>query len=125
MIARRMTWERWMPQRRWQETVERMGRLLGGLSMRDARGMELGADEGFARWREWTVTLRRRRRVVYLMGNGASAAMAFWLALRVAMVSALAAVLVTSSAETAAKSSGNSCQLRRRNSAAASAWAAR
>ena len=60
----------------WSACARRMDRLLRALSFRDARGRELGADAGFARWRTLTMEVRAQRRCIYLVGNGASAAMA-------------------------------------------------
>jgi len=60
----------------WQSDVERLARLLSALSFRDASGREMAADRGFARWLELGEDLRQRRGTMYLVGNGASAAMA-------------------------------------------------
>lgn len=37
---------------------------------------ELESETAFRQWKEWTQTIRRRKRTVYLIGNGASASMA-------------------------------------------------
>lgn len=46
------------------------------LSVRDQSGAGLNADQAFRLWRDRTVQLRREKRTVYLIGNGASASMA-------------------------------------------------
>ncbi len=51
--------------------------------------------------------------------------MLFWLALRVAMVSALSVTLASTAATWASQSAGSSPAMRRSNSAASSGWAAR
>jgi D-sedoheptulose 7-phosphate isomerase len=64
------------PVQAWQEQVGRFAKLLAGLCFTDDAGRPVDADEGFSRWRDWAVDLRRRRGVIYLVGNGASASMA-------------------------------------------------
>jgi D-sedoheptulose 7-phosphate isomerase len=46
------------------------------MSVRDADGEELGAEEGYRRWSQLTLALRDARLTIYLVGNGASASMA-------------------------------------------------
>lgn len=60
----------------WHQHVETLLATLRGLSVRDREGRELCVDEGFDRWLAMTLTLRDRRRAIYLIGNGASASMA-------------------------------------------------
>ena len=60
----------------WQAEVERLAQVLSAVSFRDATGQEMAADQGFARWLELGEDLRHRRGTIYLVGNGASAAMA-------------------------------------------------
>ena len=60
----------------WRDGVARLGGLLSALSMRDRSGNELPADTGYALWRDAIVLLRRARRTIFLIGNGASASMA-------------------------------------------------
>jgi D-sedoheptulose 7-phosphate isomerase len=60
----------------WQHDVDTLHGLLCAISFRDEQGREVGAEEGFSHWCERTVTLRREQRAIYLVGNGASAAMA-------------------------------------------------
>ncbi len=62
--------------RTWQEHIEQLNRLLAGLSITDSAGAAVETDKGFSFWRKRTLELRRRRRTVYLIGNGASASMA-------------------------------------------------
>ena len=69
-----------MSEKSWEAVTGRMGELLAALSFRDAAGAELGADEGFERWRRATLKVRKERHTVYLVGNGASASMASHLA---------------------------------------------
>ncbi|MBI2839854.1 MAG: SIS domain-containing protein [Acidobacteria bacterium] len=65
-----------MARRGWHGIVAEYAQLLGGLSMRDRRGRELGPDAGLVLWRKLTVALRRKKGTIYLIGNGASASMA-------------------------------------------------
>ena len=60
----------------WKTEVEAIQRTLAALSFRDEAGGELGADKGFEKWKELTVEIRKARRTIYLVGNGASASMA-------------------------------------------------
>lgn len=60
----------------WQDNVDTLLSLLGGLSFRDAKGRNVAVESAFSQWRGMTVELRRRRGTVYLIGNGASASMA-------------------------------------------------
>lgn len=62
--------------RGWQTEVERLAQVLSAVSFRDSSGREVAADQGFARWLELGEDLRRRRGTIYLVGNGASAAIA-------------------------------------------------
>jgi len=64
------------PVQAWQEQVGQFAELLAGMCFSDDAGRPVDADEGFRRWRDWAVDLRRRRGVIYLVGNGASASMA-------------------------------------------------
>jgi len=59
----------------WLDNVSKLQALLAGISCR-ANRREVGPAEGFARWRQMTADLRKRRGTIYLVGNGASAAMA-------------------------------------------------
>lgn len=59
----------------WRASVERIGRMLSG--MRATRhDLDLDADAAMAVWLDLTLAVRRAGRVIYLIGNGASASMA-------------------------------------------------
>jgi D-sedoheptulose 7-phosphate isomerase len=60
----------------WREHSARLAELFGGLRMTDERGQAVEIEEGFGRWRDWTLALSAKRGTVYLVGNGASASMA-------------------------------------------------
>lgn len=60
----------------WQEHAGAFARVLAGLRVTDDAGRAVDADQAFLHWRDVTADLRRRRGVVYLVGNGASASMA-------------------------------------------------
>jgi D-sedoheptulose 7-phosphate isomerase len=60
----------------WDAYVAAVGAGLAGLLITDNTGQDLGAARGFARWVELTDEVQRRGRNIFLVGNGASAAMA-------------------------------------------------
>jgi D-sedoheptulose 7-phosphate isomerase len=60
----------------WDAYVAAVGAGLTGLAITDRQGKPLDAAEGFGRWVEMTHDLQTRGRHIYLVGNGASAAMA-------------------------------------------------
>jgi D-sedoheptulose 7-phosphate isomerase len=59
----------------WADYVADINSQLVNLAVSDAQGDALAADDGFAKWLKLTLTVREGRRVVYFVGNGASAAM--------------------------------------------------
>jgi D-sedoheptulose 7-phosphate isomerase len=62
--------------RPWGETVQLLTRLLGALKFRDRTGADIPPDIGFDRLSHLALELYRERRVLYAIGNGASASMA-------------------------------------------------
>ncbi len=60
----------------WQQHVQSLTHLLGGLSFTHRDGTAVSQDAGFAEWADVTLRLRERRGTVYMIGNGASASMA-------------------------------------------------
>lgn len=60
----------------WSRCTNLMNDCLKSLSMRDKNGQELVVDQAYQFWKDWTLQARAERRVVYLVGNGASASMA-------------------------------------------------
>ncbi len=60
----------------WSRYVADLAGVLGGLAFTRADGGALTADEGYVTWRDLTLRVRAQRRTVYMIGNGASAAMA-------------------------------------------------
>ena len=64
------------PPPHWPESIALFARTLRRLSILTHAGSELPVDAGFQRWRTLTRSVRRRRRTIYLVGNGASASMA-------------------------------------------------
>ena len=60
----------------WQQHVQSLTHLLGGLSFTHRDGTAVAQDAGFAEWADGTLRLRERRGTVYMIGNGASASMA-------------------------------------------------
>jgi len=61
---------------RWDAYVAAIGSGLNELRITDGQGRELGAADGFARWVDLTHQVQRRGQNIFLVGNGASAAMA-------------------------------------------------
>lgn len=62
--------------RTWNKRVDELHALLKGVSFRDRKGHTLVPREGFAGWRSATVSIRKRRATIFLIGNGASASIA-------------------------------------------------
>ena len=60
----------------WEDYVTAIGTGLTRLAITDGRGQALSAADGFARWVELTHDVQARGQHIYLVGNGASAAMA-------------------------------------------------
>jgi len=60
----------------WISNVENLNSTLQSLSVRDNAGQEIKPDSAFALWRDHTLKVRKARKTVYLIGNGASASMA-------------------------------------------------
>lgn len=60
----------------WTDHIADLHALMSRLSCRQGRRQDIGAGPAFAVWRRLTLALRRQRRTVYLVGNGASASMA-------------------------------------------------
>jgi D-sedoheptulose 7-phosphate isomerase len=60
----------------WDAYVAAIGSGLKELRITDGQGRELGAADGFARWVDLTHEVQRSGQNIFLVGNGASAAMA-------------------------------------------------
>lgn len=60
----------------WSQAIAALSHVLSSACFTDAEGANLDADAGFDLWTRETVTLRERRRTLFLVGNGASASMA-------------------------------------------------
>jgi D-sedoheptulose 7-phosphate isomerase len=60
----------------WESYVAAVGSGLGRLAITDRQGQPLGSAEGFTRWVEITREVHGGGRSLFLVGNGASAAMA-------------------------------------------------
>ncbi|HVH26537.1 MAG TPA: SIS domain-containing protein [Vicinamibacterales bacterium] len=60
----------------WESYVAAVGSGLGRLAITDRHGQLLGSAEGFTRWVEITREVHGGGRSIFLVGNGASAAMA-------------------------------------------------
>lgn len=60
----------------WNHWSRELLTVLGGLETTAADRAPLACDQGFARFKDMAETIRRDRRVIYLVGNGASASMA-------------------------------------------------
>lgn len=67
-------------QKKWVDNIRDLHGCLNKLLVWGANQEELSSDEAFYTWMEMTVQLRNECRVVYLIGNGASASMASHLA---------------------------------------------
>ena len=64
----------------WEDYVAAIDTGLARLAITDKHGQPLSAAEGFRRWVQITHDVQTRGRHIYLVGNGASAAMASHLA---------------------------------------------
>ena len=60
----------------WKKEIDELRRILYKLSFSGCDGAEYSADEGFKIWQELTIDVRKKKRSIYLLGNGASASMA-------------------------------------------------
>ncbi len=61
---------------RWNDTVHCLTNCLNGLAVSDVKGSSMRIDAGFALLCAWTESLRDTTGTIFLVGNGASAAMA-------------------------------------------------
>ncbi len=60
----------------WHQYIQRVSSLLGDVSFHGADGENIEVCEGFDIWRDMTLQVRLSKGTIYLIGNGASAAMA-------------------------------------------------
>src|SRR5256885_8273107 len=60
----------------WRQHVDGLHAVLSDVRFTDRAGAPLDTDAAFVDWTQRTIELGRRRRSVYLIGNGASASMA-------------------------------------------------
>ncbi|MGE0229970.1 MAG: SIS domain-containing protein [Dehalococcoidia bacterium] len=60
----------------WNEKISDLQGLLNGMEATDASGALLSHEEAFARWYALACELQTNRRMLYFVGNGASASMA-------------------------------------------------
>jgi len=63
-------------QRKWLDSIKNLNLLLSQVSVRLSGGREAQVDRGFEMLRRMTMAIRRERRAIFLIGNGASASMA-------------------------------------------------
>ena len=64
----------------WSKHIDNLCDCLIGLSVRNGCGQDIDLQDGFAKWKAYTLEVRTSRKTVYLVGNGASASMASHLA---------------------------------------------
>lgn len=60
----------------WNDNIKAIHAVLSSLSVSDQEGTSLRADAAYHIWQEQTIDIRKNRKTVYLIGNGASASMA-------------------------------------------------
>lgn len=60
----------------WSDKIDALSALLACMEVTDAAGAPVPADEAYARWRAMAFQVRSARRMLYMVGNGASASMA-------------------------------------------------
>jgi len=60
----------------WKAYVSDIQEQLAGLAVTDSAGDGLDPDDGYTQWVERTLAVKENRRIVYFVGNGASASMA-------------------------------------------------
>lgn len=65
-----------MAKKTWYDAIKSINKLLSSLLVTNDSGNVMSADEGFLRLKEITLKIKRNRRSVFLIGNGASASMA-------------------------------------------------
>jgi len=61
---------------RWKKNVSVLSDLLNSMSVRDHSGSTLLSDDGFSKWIALTKGIYENNRVIFFIGNGASASMA-------------------------------------------------
>ena len=60
----------------WVNHVKELNRILNGLSVFQSDGTEMSIDNAFLLWQETTLSIRKEKKTIFLIGNGASASMA-------------------------------------------------
>jgi D-sedoheptulose 7-phosphate isomerase len=60
----------------WERYVDSYRAALGAMTILDGAAEPVSCDDGFRRWVDQALVVRRNRGTVYLIGNGASASMA-------------------------------------------------
>ena len=60
----------------WTNNVDEIAKFLQSPRASDGDTGPLDIDSAFARWIDWTVEVRERKKTIFLIGNGASASMA-------------------------------------------------
>jgi len=60
----------------WTKNVDEIAKYLLSPGISDGDTQSLEIDLAFARWIDWTVEVRERKKTIFLIGNGASASMA-------------------------------------------------
>ena len=60
----------------WEQEIDKFSSILNELSFIGCDGAEYSDDEGFQMWQELTIEVRDKKRLIYLVGNGASASLA-------------------------------------------------
>lgn len=60
----------------WAKSVDEVSDTLLSLTASDAAGQACDLETAFALWTDWTVRIRKQKKTIFLIGNGASASMA-------------------------------------------------
>ena len=60
----------------WAEHIKELNSILNGLSVNRSDGSAVGIEDAFLLWKETALLIRKQKKTVFLIGNGASASMA-------------------------------------------------
>ncbi len=60
----------------WLNHVKELNRIMSDLSVFKNDGDETGIDTAFRLWKKTTLSIREKKKTIFLIGNGASASMA-------------------------------------------------
>jgi len=60
----------------WKEHILHLKEILSKISFSNSKGRQIQQDEGFKKWVRHSGEIRKEKKIIFLIGNGASASMA-------------------------------------------------